>query len=422
MDDNRSVLECGEVWVNNDKITYVGEAKTGASFAGFRQINCQGDCLIPGLINTHTHLPMTVLRGIGDEHDFDGWWVEHVRPIEVQFTEDDCYWSSLMGMAEMLEGGTTSVISMYFKEQGTLEAFKKSGMRGAVAVKINNLLELKDAEREFNERLAEIGKCPDTVQLFVQSHSINTTEEPWLNLCTKMAKKYELRQTIHLSETLGEVGKCDKQHGKTPVEYLEQIGFFDYPTLIAHGVHVDKDDMAILRDRGVGVSINMSSNLKLGSGIAPVASYLQNGVSLSLGTDSASSNNALDLFREMLLASIVTKGVLNDASVVKAKEAFYMATRGGAEALGLADKIGQLKVGFKADIVRISSNGLNWQPNNNKLSNIVYSANKRDVVTTMVNGKILYDDGKFFIGENLETIKLRSNRIIKRICGDKKHL
>ena len=419
VNDFDEIFESGEVWVENEQITYVGRAKKDAEFLGFEQIDCGGDMLIPGFVNSHAHLPMTVLRGVGDERDFNGWWTENVRPIEVQFTEEDCYWSSLLGIAEMLEGGTTSALSMYFKEAGTIDAFKASKMRGVVAIKIHNMLPLEESEKDFEERFNEVEKGCDLITYFVQSHSIFSTDEPWLNLCTKMAKKHKLPQTIHLAETLGEVGECDKENGMSPVAYLENIGFFDYPTVIAHGVYVDKDDMEILRNNNVQVAINMSSNLKLGSGIAPIKAYQNSKVKLSLATDSASSNNSLDMFKEMYLASVVTKAVLNDASVVQAREVLRMATRGGAQALFIADRVGQLKQGYKADIVRVSVDGLNWQPNNNKISNLVYAATKRDVTMTMVNGKILYNNGKFFLGESIERIKEKCSHIVKRINGGK---
>ena len=418
--DTNDIIEPGEVWIDGEDIIYVGKEKLEADFAGYdRQIDCKGDVIMPGFVNSHTHLPMTVLRGVGDEHDFNGWWKEHVRPIEVQFTEEDCYWSSLLGLAEMAEGGTTATLSMYFKELGTIEAFKKAKMRGAVAIKVHNMLSIKESEKDFDERFGAVDKTNSLITYFVQSHSIFSTDEPWLNLCTKMAKKYKLPQTIHLAETLNEVGDCDKENGMSPVAYMEKIGFFDYPTVIAHGIYVDKDDMDTLREKGVQVAINMSSNLKLGSGIAPIKAYQSSDVRLSLATDSASSNNSLDMFKEMFLASTVTKGVLNDAQVVPAKEVFRMATRGGAEALFLESQIGQLKQGFKADIVRVSTSGINWQPNNNKMSNLVYSATKRDVCMTMVAGNIIYENGNFYFDEDIEVIKEKCSHIIKRIWGEK---
>ncbi len=400
--DNFDIYENGEVWIEDDKIVYVGPPKI--NFMADKVVNCWGDIVMPGLINAHSHVPMQIFRGVAEDCDFQNWWYDNIRPFEEIITEDDMYWSTMLSIAEMVRGGTTSTLTTYFHQPSMTQAFETSGMRAAIGVDVKYRVPAEVRKKEWENRHASLDKGNPLVTFFVSSHSIFTVDEQGLNDCTSIAKKYGLPQCIHLCETLNEVGNCVKERGVTPVEYLEQEGFFDYPTVIAHGVHVDKNDIEILKKYDVSVAINMGSNLKLASGIAPVTSYLEKGVNLCLGTDSVASNNALNMFREMYLVSTVQKGYLKDAKVVSAKDVILMATRGGAKALQMEDKIGQLTAGYQADLIRISIKEPHWQPINNVLSNIVYSADASDVVMTVVAGSVLYEKGNFYIGHSYSSI------------------
>ncbi len=414
--DQFDIFPNGEVWVEDDKIVYAGEAKDG--FMADRKVNCFGDVIMPGFINSHTHLPMQIFRGLAEGTSFSNWWIDQIKPLENNFTSEQMYWSTLLAVAELVRGGTTCALNNYFHQKSPLLAFEDSGIRMATHIDVRYGLDKTKRRHDWENRYADLNKNNPLITFFVSSHSIFSLDETGLVDCTFLAKKYGLPQTIHLCETLNEVGTCEKDTGKTPVKYLESLGFFDYPATIAHGVYVDKEDIDIFKKHDVSVSINMSSNMKLASGIAPIYSYMQKGVNLSLGTDSVASNNRLDMFKEMFLASTSQKVLLKDATVIPPKDVILMATRGGAKALYLDDKIGQLKKGYQADIIRISLAEPHWQPLNDITAHLVYSAISSDVVMTMVAGKILYENGTYYIGHSMKEIYENCDIAIKTLLRE----
>lgn len=411
--DKFDIFDGGEVWVEDDKIVYVGKPKTG--FMADKVINCLGDVIMPGFVNAHAHVPMQVLRGMAEDTSFHDWWNKQIRPKESKMRPDDIYWSTMLGIAELVHGGVTSVLNNYFEQPSTIEAFVDAGIRGAIGVDVLYTEGDDTRVKNWENRYAQMYKDSPLLTYFVTSHSIFSMSERGLNDCTMLAKKYKLPQTIHLAETLGEVGACVAQHNLTPVQYLEEIGFLDYPTTISHGVHVDKDDMEILARTNTNVALNLSSNMKLASGIPPIFTYMQRGVNLAIGTDSVASNNSLNMFREMFLVATSQKVMMADASVLPARDVIMMATRGGAKALFIDKKVGQLKKGYQADIIRVSTQGIHWQPNNNKMANLVYSAHADDVVMTMVAGNILFENGTYYIGERIDKIIKEAGEVAKRI-------
>ncbi len=417
--DKFDIFPNGEVWVEDDKIVYVGKEKDG--FMADVKVNCFGDIIMPGFVNSHTHLPMQIFRGLAEGTSFTSWWQDQIKPLEDCFTSEQMYWSTLLAIAELVRGGTTCVLNNYFHQKSPLLAFEDAGMRGAIHIDVKYGLDKTKRRHDWENRYAMLNKNSPLISFFVSSHSIFSLDENGLIDCTFLAKKYGLPQTIHLCETLNEVGTCEKNTGKTPVKYLRDLGFFDYPATIAHGVWVDEEDMQIFKKNDVNVSINMSSNLKLASGIAPIYSYKNHGISLSLGTDSVASNNRLDMFKEMFLASTSQKVLLKDPTVLPPKDVILMATRGGAKALYLDDKIGQLKKGYQADIIRISTSEPHWQPKNDLISHLVYAGMSSDVVMTMVAGKVLYENGSFFIGHSINEIYENCDLAIKTILNEVKN-
>lgn len=401
-DDDFHIFENGEVWVEDDKIVYVGEAKSG--FLADKKVNCFGDIIMPGFVNTHAHLPMQIFRSLAESTSFNNWWYDQIRPLEEFLTPEHSFWATMLAIAELVRGGTTCVLNNYFHQQAPLRAFEAAQMRGAIHIDVRYKLNKTERRHDWENRYASLMKNNPLITFFVSSHSIISLDEDGLIDCTYLAKKYKLPQTIHLCETLDEVGTCEKNTGKTPVKYLEELGFFDYPATVAHAIHVDKDDIMILKEHNVNISINSSSNFKLASGIAPVYTYLQNGINLSLGTDSVASNNSLNMFKEMFLTSVAQKVLFGDASILPAKDVILMATRGGAKAMFLEDKIGQLKEGYQADIIRISISEPHWHPHTDLVSHLVYAASKDDVVMTMVAGNVLYENGRYYIGRPIEKI------------------
>ena len=248
------------------------------------------------------------------------------------------------------------------------------------------------------------------------AHSIYTCDEAQISSLITLAKKHNLPLHTHMSETLQEVSDCTVKYDVTPTRLLEEYGFFDQKAMVAHAVHLDNEDIDILAKYDVSVVSNPASNLKLGSGIAPVYAMSKKGVNIALGTDGSSSNNALDMFREMYLVSTLQKALLRDASVINAKQTLLMATVNGAKALGL-DYIGKIKKSYKADLIMINTAAPNLTPLNDASSAVVYSAGADNVILTMVNGKILYEQGKYYLGEDIEKILTNTKDAIKKLKG-----
>ena len=412
-DDKFSIYENGEIWIEDDKIVYVGKAKEG--FFADKKVNCFGDIIMPGFVNTHAHLPMQIFRSLAENTTFHNWWYDQIRPLEEFLKPEHSFWSTMLAIAELVRGGTTCVLNNYFHQKAPLFAFETAKYRGAIHIDVRYKLDKETRRHDWENRYAELKKNNPLISFFVSSHSIISLDETGLIDCTYLAKKYRLPQTIHLCETLEEVGNCEKNTGKTPVKYLEELGFFDYPATVAHAIHVDKDDIQILKEHDVNVSVNLSSNLKLASGIPPIYTFMQNGINVSLGTDSVASNNSLNMFKEMFLASTSQKYLFSDASILNAKDVILMATRGGAKAMYLDDKIGRLEEGYQADIIRISTSEPHWRPRTDLVSHLVYAGEKSDVVMTMVAGNILYENGSYYIGRPIEKIYEECQKAIEEI-------
>ena len=403
----------GHVVVEGDTIIYVGEIIPKLSFDEI--IDCHNNILMPGFVNAHCHSPMTLLRGACDDMPLNNWLFDNIIPLENKLTAEDIFWGEKLAILEYLASGITCIEECYFENESIIKALKQSGLRARVGFgpstrKVENLVDFLKSQLSLCDG--------EMIKPCIYVHSIYTTSSSEIEQCVDFAAKYNLPMSIHLCETLEEVGNCTVNNGGlTPPQYLESLGFFDRQTLCYHCVHMDKDDLQILSDYDANICLCPSSNVKLASGIAPVYAMQNKNINISIGTDGAASNNSLDMFKEMFLVATLSKVDISDASVVRAKEVLKMSTINGAKALGF--DCGEVKVDKKADLILIDTQKPHMQPNDNLLSHLVYSAKSSDVYLTMVNGEILYRDGKF-LREDVDTIYKKVNEIKERLKNEYK--
>ena len=419
MEENRDIF-LGEVWVKNDRIVYAGDgADTDSIYQKLqipcmiwdREIDCEGNLLMPGFKDAHTHSGMTLLRSYADDLPLNDWLNQQVFPVEAKLTDEDIYELTKLAVLEYLTSGITAVFDMYLTPYSIYKAFDEMGMRGVQVGGVNNFSQSPELLEEYYLNLN--GKSP--LQSFMLGfHAEYTCSRELLMKISEIAHKYKAPVFAHLSETKAEVEGCRERYGMTPVAFLDSLGMFDYGGGGYHCVHVTEEDIAIMKKRGMYAVSNPGSNTKLASGIAPITQFLEEGVPVALGTDGPASNNCLDMFREMFLVTGLAKLKEEDAAAVDAMEVLKMATVNGAHAMGLgeADVIAEGKL---ADLIMIDLKMPNMQPLNNIAKNIVYSGSKINVKMTMIGGRILYENGSFLTDEKPEDIYEKANEIIAGI-------
>lgn len=354
-----------------------------------------GKLLIPGLVNAHTHTYMSVMRNYADDLPFDEWLFGKVMKHEDKMTPEEAYKGVLLSCVEMIRTGTTCFLDMHMFKGQTVRAVSESGMRAVISRGLSGEKGDGGAERRLSEALDEIkeNKNSPMLSFMLAPHAIYTCGESYLKEITETAKKLSLPLHIHLSETLREVGSCIRTHNCSPVAYLEGIGLLEVKTTAAHCVHVSDTDVAILASHGVSAVINTKSNLKLGSGLPPLVRLAYGGVNTALGTDSQASNNSLNMFSEMNAASLLQKGITGDPAAAPADFMLDCATMKGAKALSIAS-LGEIREGYKADLVVIDLDRPELCPQNSVVSSLVYSADGSEVETVIIGGKIVMRDGR----------------------------
>jgi 5-methylthioadenosine/S-adenosylhomocysteine deaminase len=401
---SKGMIERGYLGIEGQRIAVVGEGSPPADCRGARVIEAEGMVVMPGLVNAHTHLAMTLMRGVADDMDVLTWLEKRIWPMEAKLTYEDCYWGGMLGIVEMLRGGTTCFNDMYHFFDATAQAIADSGIRGCPSLVLLGFL--PSAEKDLQRALELADQWADggdgRVVPMLGPHAPYSCDSGYLRDVARAAKQRGMGLHIHLSESRKEVEEFVQTHGKTPIAEAADDGLFDCPTLAAHCVHATSDDIRILADRNVGVSHNPGSNLKLASGFAPVVEMLERGVKVGIGTDGAASNNNLDMFEEMRLAALVHKATSGDPTAVPASKALEMATLGSARALGLEKEIGSLEVGKKADIILLGFRRPHLNPRHDVVSHIVYAARADDVHTVIVDGKVVWDGE--FVGLDEEAI------------------
>lgn len=403
----------GELWVCNEQIYYCGTAENIPAFLDFeREIDLQGNLILPGFKDAHTHSAMTFLRSYADDLPLSDWLHKQVFPMEAKLTEDDIYTLSKLGIMEYLTSGITANFDMYINSDAIAQASVDFGFRTVIVSGLNNFVHsLKGLEECYNK----YNHFHPLISYQLGFHAEYTTSEDLLKGVAALAHTYRAPVFTHNSETKAEVYDCKARTGMSPTTYLDSLGMFDYGGGGYHCIYFDENDIRIFKEKNLSIITNPASNLKLASGIAPIKRYLEEGLNVAIGTDGPASNNCLDMFREMFLVTGLAKVREMDAAVVDASQVLLAATKGGAKAMGLTKSL-DLSVGNYADLTVINLQKPNMQPENNIVKNLVYSGSKDNVLLTMVNGKILYEKGNFFLGEDVGEIYEKCNRIITQIA------
>jgi len=398
IDESFEVKKNTYLGIDNGKIDYISETAPSKVYDTERDGTHRLAC--PAFYNIHTHLPMVLLRGYAENYALSDWLNKRVFPFEAQINGDDIYHATLLAQAEMLRFGCVSSTEMYFSLSRLFEATKQSGLKinasNAIICFGNEDFKNFNEYKEYTECLAneEITKS-SKLKLDMAIHAEYTTNPKVVELASEMAKEYGMNMQLHLSETRSEHEECKARHGGlTPAAYFEKHGAFDVPCTAAHCVYLEGEDFDILARKGVSVANNPISNLKLASGFANVGQMLKSGINVGLGTDGAASNNNLNLFEELKLFATLNKAVSGDPTLITPAQALYAATRAGALSQGRKD-CGLIKAGFAADLFLVDTDKPYMHPVHDMLSNLVYSAQGSDVVLTMCDGDILYDNGTF---------------------------
>lgn len=404
-------IRAGEVWVKGSKIIHVGlEEEEPEPLRWDREIDVQGNLLMPGFKDAHTHSAMTFLRSFADDLPLQEWLHQKVFPMEAKLTPEDIYHLCRLAILEYLTSGITANFDMYLTPDTMVQASVDCGFRTVICGAVNDFTQ---SVEEMDRWYQKYNHHHELIGYRLGFHAEYTTSRGILEGIAALAKKYQAPVYTHLAETEEEVKGCLERNGRTPAAYLDSLGIFDYGGGGFHCVHMTEQDMDILKNRGVWAVTNPASNLKLASGIAPVCAMDEKGIGIAIGTDGAASNNCLDMFREMFLVTGLAKLRERDAAAMDANRVLAMAVSDGARAMGLSD-CDTLEPGKKADLIIIDLNCPNMQPLNRITKNLVYSGSKQNVKLTMVNGKILYEDGVFNVGADPEEIYAKANEIIRR--------
>lgn len=393
-----TVAENSFLAVDDDTISYIGRQRPDGDFDKTK--NMSGKLLMPGLINCHNHSPMVLLRGVGSDLPLQQWLFDTVFPIEDRLTAEEIKAGSELALLEMIAGGTVSFSDMYFEPQTTIQAVADAGMKANITRPVQSFDPNETPEQSYRikESLELYDKYNNSfdgrVLIDFCIHAEYTCTETVAKAYIDEVNARNGNLHIHLSETKKEHDECIEKYGKTPAEWFDSLGGFDSSAFAAHCVWLSESDMELFRRKGVSVVHNPTSNMKLASGFAPIPKMLDMGINVALGTDGASSNNNLDMFEEMHLASVIHNGRTLDATVMNADTVLKTATLSGAK-VQRRENCGELRVGNKADIIAISLDAPHLVPALDKKALLTYSAQSSDVAMTMVDGRILYENGEY---------------------------
>ncbi|MCI5839850.1 MAG: amidohydrolase [Peptoniphilaceae bacterium] len=404
-------IKKGNIYIENDKIVDIGYLD---NFVADKIINGEDKVSMPGLINCHNHVGMTLFRNYADDMTLDKWLNEKIWPLEDKLIAEDVYWASMLSIAEMISNGTTTFADMYYFEEEVVKAIEKTKIRAQLSRGLTNfegegyekLEENIDYFKKYNnylDGLITIGFGP---------HAVYTTDEEFLKEISKVAKKYNAPIHIHLSETLKENKDSISKFGKTPTEIFNDANLLGEKTIAAHGIYLSDNDLKILKETNTSLVHCPISNLKLSSGFMDTKKVHNCGINLCLGTDSAASNNRQSILREMNVTSLVSR--MNDENALNSYEIIKMATINGAKALGMDKEIGSLKKGKKADIILVDKKSINHTPNSNFFSNLVYSTSQNDILDVIINGEVVYENKKF-LNFDIEEIKYNANKSFEKL-------
>ncbi len=409
------VYGLGQIEIKGNAITYVGPVRDCIEDFD-KVIDGRGMVALPGFINSHTHSAMSLMRGYGDDMMLMEWLRDRIWPIEEGLKGEDVYWGALLSIAEMLRSGTTTFADMYFFMDEVARAVEETGIRADLSIGLVSTtgdwqVKLKEGQGFFSDW---DGGADGRINVSLGPHAPYTCEPEFLKKVSQLALELGSKIHIHLAETLDELKNLEDNYGKTPIEYVLDAGVLKNKVIGAHCIHLGDRDMQIMKKYDISAVHNPQSNMKLASGISPVQNMLDMGINVALGTDSSCSNNNLDMIDEMRSAALLQKTKLMDARALPAATVLGMATRGGAKALCINDKVGILKEGMRADLILIDLNKPHLYPQHDIVSNVVYSANGGDVAYTLVDGKVLLDKGHLVYMDE-ERIYYEVNKALKRL-------
>ena len=409
LDINTMTIKHGCICTDEELISYIGNNPPDIVYD--RSVDLSGNLIIPGFCNAHTHSPMVFLRSFAEDLPLDRWLNEAVFPNEAKLTADDVYALSKLAAAEYVSGGTTSCFDMYFFPDAIAQAFADCGFRCVMCGAMNNF---SQSPQLLEDCYNKLNNFDPLISFRLGFHAEYTTSLELMKELSSLAHKYKAPVWCHNSETRKETDDCISRYHMTPTALLESLGMYDHGGGGYHCVHMTDEDLEIFSRRGLSAVTNPASNSKLASGIADISEFAKRGINIAIGTDGPASNNSLDMFKEMYLCSVLQKLKYSDAAAMPADIVLRAATAGGAAAMGL-EKCGSIEQGMYADFTVIDMNCPCMQPENDIVKNLVYGGSRDIVKMTVVNGKILYDNGEFFLGEDIEKIYSDANNICRRI-------
>lgn len=426
MDKDHSVIQDAGIAVAGGRIVAVGASRDiTRMYTAPERVDASGKIIIPGLINGHTHIPMTLFRGLADDLDLQDWLTKYIFPAEAKnVSEEFVRVGTRLGLAEMIRGGTTTYCDMYYFEDAIADETSKAGVRGVLG---ETVIDFPVADNKTNveamayvERFVQKWKGNDLIVPAIAPHAPYTVSEDHLKAVRAFSDRTGAPIVTHISETKREVDDSLKAKGASPVDYLDRIGFLNDHVIAAHMVWPNPGEIAILKRAGVGVVHNPQSNMKLASGVAPVPKMMAEGVRVGLGTDGAASNNDLSMWEEMDTAAKLHKVFSGDPKVMSAEQAFELATIRGAQALHLEKEIGSIEKGKRADLVLVNRDSLNQIPLYNVYSDLVYATKASDVETVIINGRIVMRDRRLLTLDEVaikQAAAVFRERIIKSLGG-----
>ena len=401
-----------DLLIEDGKIAFIGNTDVEAD----KVIDATDKIVMPGLINAHTHVPMSIFRGYSDELTLNDWLRKKMWPIEDKMTADDAYWASMLSGIEMIKSGTTTFNDMYFFEDEIAKMAEQLGMRAILSRCIigegeDMIKKAEEAETLYNNYH---NKCEGRIKVCVGLHAPNTCPPETIRKGIELADKLGTPIHIHYLETKDEINYINNTYLSSVTEYLKKLGLFNYHVMLAHGVHISDADIDVLKEISGGVVHNPVSNMKLGSGFVNTAKLLKNGINVALGTDGQGSTNTLDMFLEIKLAAYMQKGMYNSATAITAEDVLKMATIKGAEVLGIDSEVGSLEVGKRADIIIINTNKPHLCPIHNIYSTLAYSVSGDDVETSIIDGNIVMEN-RVIQNVDEEEILTECNRVTRRL-------
>jgi 5-methylthioadenosine/S-adenosylhomocysteine deaminase len=398
------ILESHDILIEANKIKGLAPAGTISAENSIRVLDSGGMLAMPGLINTHAHVPMVIFRGLAEDVHLETWFNDYMWPLERNLQPEDVYWGMLLGSIEMIEAGVTSVADHYFHMDHAAKAVEESGMRAALGWAVFG--NQGEAMLEKTARFAEEynGSAQGRITTWMAPHAPYTCDEDFLGKAARWAKKLGIGIHIHAAETREQTARSIQKTGATPIEALEKAGIFENPTIVAHACGATDSDLAILRKYPAGIAHSPKTYLKLAMGVAPVIKFLDAGIPVGLATDGVVSNNTLDIWESMRLTALLQKHETCSPESMTLLDTLHLATLGSASVYGMADSIGQIQPGFLADIILVDMSGAHNQPLHDIPANLVYSTRASDVQTVIIDGKIIMENRNILTVDKAEVI------------------